>query len=282
MEIPPRRTVFVVGIGGPTCSGKSTLATELAEALNTPFQVASADDYFKIPSDWPTCTHGYADHCEESADTIDHEALTSHLDRVVEQLRNASHDARPRKVGMIRQRTERINDLVFVVVEGFFIFAEARLVGLCDYLIWLDADRGTCFQRASKPRFGHRTATEADFSHRWQGYMDWLPHMIGHLDGAQTGVTKLSEILGETSLGKVAQHVVERLHHVVEHRFHSTLLPANVDSTDEVFKVTLMKTRDGLRHYLVVETVSGRTLVSGQCPDGTAGWFEPGAYPRLF
>ena len=111
----------VIGISGCTRSGKSTLASALAEALGASKTAVIRQDRF--------ASKGLAAQAEggwESTDSIDFKAFR---DAVVEASKSKH----------------------FVIVEGFRAFATPRPLGgvvdLLHHLVWIELSREACYER---------------------------------------------------------------------------------------------------------------------------------------
>ena len=168
---------LVLGISGCTRSGKSTLASALAEALGASKTAVIRQDRFaskrlaaQVESGW------------ESTDSIDFKAFR---DAVVEASKSKH----------------------FVIVEGFRAFASrppGGVVDLLHHLIWIELSREACYER----RMATMPVTEEDFDrHLWPRHDEYrrscfgeggpMPQLI--LDGAKPPTLLLRQVL--VSLG---------------------------------------------------------------------------------
>lgn len=102
----------------------------------------------------------------------------------------------------------------FIIVEGFKIFAEPKLVNTCNYLIWLDADCETCFKRAAKPgRPGHPAegcSREEYEGHRWPAHLEWKDIMWQNATSHPSGPIVLdnSEDADQAELVRLAKETL--------------------------------------------------------------------------
>ena len=168
----------VIGISGCTRSGKSTLASALAEALGASKTAVIRQDRF--------ASKGLAAQAEggwESTDSIDFKAFR---DVVVEASKGSKH---------------------FVIVEGFRAFASrppGGVVDLLHHLVWIELSREACYER----RMATMPVTEEDFDrHLWPLHDEYrrscfgeggpMPQLI--LDGAKPPTLLLRQVL--VSLG---------------------------------------------------------------------------------
>ena len=112
---------LVLGISGCTRSGKSTLASALAEALGASKTAVIRQDRFASKVLAAQAEGGW-----ESTDSIDFKAFR---DAVVEASKGSKH---------------------FVIVEGFRAFASrppGGVVDLLHHLIWIELSREACYER---------------------------------------------------------------------------------------------------------------------------------------
>merc|ERR1711920_1020588 len=66
---------------------------------------------------------------------------------------------------------------VFLIVEGFKLFADKEVVDFCDHLVWLEADVETCAaRRAQRPENPMPAKTYRQ--HAWPAHMEWRQEML--------------------------------------------------------------------------------------------------------
>ena len=167
----------VIGISGCTRSGKSTLASALAEALGASKTAVIRQDRFASNVLAAQAEGGW-----ESTDSIDFKAFR---DAVVEASKSKH----------------------FVIVEGFRAFASrppGGVVDLLHHLVWIELSREACYER----RMATMPVTEEDFDrHLWPRHDEYrrscfgeggpMPQLI--LDGAKPPTLLLRQVL--VSLG---------------------------------------------------------------------------------
>ena len=168
---------LVIGISGCTRSGKSTLASALAEALGASETAVIRQDRFASKRLAAQVEGGW-----ESTDSIDFKAFR---DAVVEASKSKH----------------------FVIVEGFRAFASrppGGVVDLLHHLVWIELSREACYER----RMATMPVTEEDFDrHLWPRHDEYrrscfgeggpMPQLI--LDGAKPPTLLLRQVL--VSLG---------------------------------------------------------------------------------
>ncbi|PVU89174.1 hypothetical protein BB561_005505 [Smittium simulii] len=145
----------ILGIGGPSCSGKTTLAQMLARVLGNSCLV-HADDYYKQPGDIPVhSSSGLPDY--DSPESFDAEAMARAIQSAAAQSTRspASHDS-----AQLSPDPSPASALVFqlgisetrvVVVEGISVLsthkASAPVLSLLSVAVLLDIDYSTALAR---------------------------------------------------------------------------------------------------------------------------------------
>jgi uridine kinase len=129
---------LIIGIGGGSGSGKSTVARKIAEAL-TPASVAfmDMDAYYKHHTELTLDERRHLnwDHPE----AFDLDLLASQLDALArgEAVEKPVYDF----VSHLREdRTVRIPPADVVVIDGILLFVDPSVRDLCDVKIFVDAD----------------------------------------------------------------------------------------------------------------------------------------------
>lgn len=177
-----RRSVAFIGVCGPSASGKSTVCTRLAAALGSPLIAIQADWYFK--PDLPACPS--CPRCWECPSSVDVDLLLSQLAVVAQVL--ASEDAVPTlTIACTKGRTKCLDaegfvgttlsdETVYVVVEGFLLFADPRLVTLLTHCLWLDVDGSTGAMR----RFA-REGNPGPYDDSNRRFVKYKNNFLGHI-----------------------------------------------------------------------------------------------------
>ncbi len=129
---------LIIGIAGGTGSGKSTVARKVADALRgRSAAFIDMDAYYRNFAHLPVEERRRInwDHPE----TIDMELLVGQLERLArgEAVDKPVYDF----VTHTRSpRTERVDAVDVIVVDGILLFVEPRLRDLCDVKVFVDAD----------------------------------------------------------------------------------------------------------------------------------------------
>ncbi|MEM7220800.1 MAG: uridine kinase [Pseudomonadota bacterium] len=129
---------FCIGIGGGSCSGKTTLAAHLAEQLGAAnCAVLCFDDYY-VSVGMAAAADTNFDH----PDAIDWALLSQQLDRFkagqaidVPVYDFATHTR--------TERTRRVEPRPLVILEGILALAHADLRALYDHAVFVDCDEAT-------------------------------------------------------------------------------------------------------------------------------------------
>ena len=159
-ELKPAPPVVVIGISGPTRSGKSSLARALASRLGVDPEAIVCQDSFWRRAVQVTTESGTIFSEEEPACT-DHGAFAQAIQRAVESVQVAtasSSAAAPPAV---------------VIAEGFQLLHDARVRDqLSKPFVVLDLTREQCIQRRSAPRSAS-FATPRSPQHTTHGHASW-------------------------------------------------------------------------------------------------------------
>lgn len=154
---PGSRRVFFIGIGGPSCSGKTTLAKRLAAALNSPLKPVPLDGYF-VPGRMPK--HPKFGQNWETPEGVDFKLLLQDLNLIEERM--SCTEAVPSSLIVKANPSRGGGDIiregmagsplepgapVIVVVEGFLLFYERAVSSMFDCALWVQADCETCCSR---------------------------------------------------------------------------------------------------------------------------------------
>lgn len=179
LDDPSSHRVFFIGIAGPSCSGKTTLATRLCAALNSPLNPVPLDGYF-VPSRMPR--HPKYGQNWETPEGLDFPALLQDLHLIEGTLSSTEAvpssltiKAAPNRGGgqMIRKGMENRKlepgAPVVVIVEGFLLFYDTAVSSMFDCTLWVQADCATCASRRQR-----REAPEVPAAQ----FQDWYAGLV--------------------------------------------------------------------------------------------------------
>jgi uridine kinase len=121
---------IIVGIVGPSCSGKSTIVKEILKS-NPNIVRLKLDNYWNDEKTFPK-THGYTNW--ERPENLNLELLYKNIKEL--------HQGKPTKVPICKKmqfnhfETFEIN--LIIIVEGFLLFYDKRITNLLDLKIYVD------------------------------------------------------------------------------------------------------------------------------------------------
>ncbi|MBS1703742.1 MAG: uridine kinase [Armatimonadetes bacterium] len=160
-------SVRVIGIGGGTGSGKSTIANALAERLDA--AVMRIDDYYR-PFDHLTFAEREKINFD-APESIDHHLLHDHLSRLVE-----GQPVEKPHYDFSRHTRAVFGDLVHpkpvVIVEGLFALHWAEINRLYHTSIFVETPRDIRFSRRLKRDIEERGRDEADVTFRFHSHVN--------------------------------------------------------------------------------------------------------------
>lgn len=140
-----KNEVIIIGIAGPSGSGKSLLASTIVNELgSSKVVVISEDSYYKDLGDMPMKVRSELNF--DHPDSLDHELLKEHL----AQLQAGQEVAIPQYDHSTHSRlheTKLISNHTIIVLEGILLFVEPELRDLMDIRIFIDTPLDICFIR---------------------------------------------------------------------------------------------------------------------------------------
>ena len=140
-----KNTGILIGITGPSGSGKSLIAQSISTILSTDdVVILHEDSYYKDLSDIPfnERTRYNFDH----PNSFEHSLLIQHLIDLKEG-KKIEHPVYDYKTHTRRKETRRIGPYRIIILEGILIFAVPKLRELMNYKIYLNTPLDTCFIR---------------------------------------------------------------------------------------------------------------------------------------
>ncbi|MBW5802436.1 uridine kinase [Coxiella endosymbiont of Ornithodoros amblus] len=140
-----KNNIIIIGISGPSASGKSLLANTLVNELGSDqVVVISEDSYYKDLGDMPFEERAKINY--DHPDSLDHALLYEHLLQL--QQGNAiavpCYDhSRHRRL----KKTKTVGRHRIIVLEGILLFVEAQLREIMDIRIFMDTSLDICLLR---------------------------------------------------------------------------------------------------------------------------------------
>jgi len=223
--------MLTVGLGGGSCSGKTSIARKLLELLPSSV-VLHQDSYYRNESDSGHVLH-------PGTNSIDWEVLQAfHMDRMVLDAKSAlaSHQKRtyrkppsatsPSRRSLssleaalpthIVSALENVSHLPLLMIEGICVLNEPRLAEMCHLKFFLEIDEGTCrARRETRGEWGE----EHDDSECWSETPEYFRQVAwpGYLSNRQ-GLSNLPGVIFlDSTTSTVDQQLVEVLNRVLSH-----------------------------------------------------------------
>lgn len=133
-----KKKVIVIGIGGISRAGKSTLRNFLVERIN-PIGMFHVDDYLISPiKKWD---EKIQDYIEDWEDPIGHD-----LDRMQKEMKALKESA-------INNLESESQEVKFIIAEGFLIYNRKDIADLIDVKISFVIDKELCRERRKNTKF---------------------------------------------------------------------------------------------------------------------------------
>jgi len=145
----------IIGIAGPSSSGKTELSRQLAQRLpGTP--IVSLDSYYRGMEEIPLEERKKVNF--DHPDSLDWELLHEHLQAIAagrafeEPVYSFADYARTTE-------TKRIEAGEFLIVEGLFVLYWPELRGMLDTKVYVETDPAVCFERRLRRDVAERGRT---------------------------------------------------------------------------------------------------------------------------
>ncbi|XP_064357057.1 LOW QUALITY PROTEIN: carnosine N-methyltransferase-like [Dromaius novaehollandiae] len=182
--------VLVVGLGGVTNGGKTTLAEKLKKILPN-CDIISQDDFFKPESEVETDQHGF-----KLYDVLD--AL--YMDEMVKSIHSQMNSPASLRVLTEESQTTCINpknteDVYILIVEGFLLYNYEPLNELWDRRYFLTFPYEECKRRRRTNMHERVNRTERQFRSLPANQQSLLPQFLPHLDKIRKCIDHNQQIL---------------------------------------------------------------------------------------
>jgi uridine kinase len=164
MKPSDRMKPHIIGITGPSSSGKTELARQLARKLPGT-SIVSLDSYYRGMEEIGLEARKKANF--DHPDALDWPLLRQHLESMSagqsfdEPVYSFADYARTAE-------TRRIEPSEFVIVEGLFVFHWTELRALLDTKVYVETDPGVCFNRRLKRDVAERGRTPESVCEQYQ------------------------------------------------------------------------------------------------------------------
>lgn len=244
------RAVRIIAVGGASASGKSTVASELNTMLGSPIEVFTADG-FGAPVQ---CTlQGERSKCFEEPSSVDWDLLVAQLRKVVDILSDPAIEhvpeiviqRRPHK-GPLSVSKDRVGaplgaGPVYILLEGFLLFTDARVCEMLQAAVWLDIDEATAarrrFEREGRGTWDPDDATcreyltgEKDpcghnYMHVWKHHLINMPRQKENLGSKLVGSIEVSALPTAAVVAEASRLLSPYMH------IPSTVMPLTCSAT---------------------------------------------------
>lgn len=139
------QNIIIIGIAGPSASGKSLLANTIVNELGSDqVVVISEDSYYKDSQHLSFEEREKTNY--DHPDSFDHELLCEHL-RLLQQGQSVEIPIYSHAQHLRCKETRAIGRHTIIVLEGILLFSEKQLRELMDIRIFMSAPLDVCLSR---------------------------------------------------------------------------------------------------------------------------------------
>lgn len=163
---------FVVGISGPSCSGKTIVAKRFALLAPEEIPVVRVDSYYRDLSSIPPEERESVNFDSPSA--IDFDLLVDQLNGIIEGEEVhvpvydfSSHERRAVRESLPVRLPAAVGRRSVLVVEGLHLLGDPRMRPIIEFFVFIDADLETCLHRRLKRDTVKRGRTEDSIIRRF-------------------------------------------------------------------------------------------------------------------
>ena len=157
--------VFIIGICGGTCSGKSTISEKLKDYYKkTGVNKINTDSYYKDHSDLSFKERSQINF--DHPNSIDFELLIKHLNNLIKN-NSIKKPVYSYKSHKRLKKNKLLKPKRIIILEGLHIFCNAELINLIDFGLFLNLDSVTRLERRIKRDINERGRTEEEVINRF-------------------------------------------------------------------------------------------------------------------
>ena len=143
--------MYIIGITGLSCSGKTTLSQKLQAALgNDSCLLISMDDYYKelTQEQYAILHNDEAAINFDTPESINFQLLKKNLNDIKSNSENTWLPKFDLASCVITTWTHLpANKYKFIIIEGLFVFSDPEIVDLCNLKIWVETSEYICALR---------------------------------------------------------------------------------------------------------------------------------------
>ncbi|SCV03943.1 LAME_0H14488g1_1 [Lachancea meyersii CBS 8951] len=146
--IPPWTTPYIIGVGGTSGSGKTSVAVKITASINTPWTVLiSLDNFYKplTPEQHELAVNNQFDF--DTPDAVDLDLAYECIKSLKEGKKTSIPMYSFTNHNRIPGKTISIYGSSVVVIEGIYALYDPRLLELMDLKIYVDVDLDVCLAR---------------------------------------------------------------------------------------------------------------------------------------
>lgn len=176
---------IILGIAGPSASGKSLLANTIVNGLGSDqVVIISEDSYYKDNGHLPFEEREKINY--DHPDAFDHALLVEHLKKLQQgetvQIPTYSHSKHVRL-----PQTREVGGHAIIIVEGILLFSEENLRNLMDIRIFMSAPLDVCLIRRLKRDVVERHRSVESVLHQYETtvrpmYLQFIEPSSRHAD----------------------------------------------------------------------------------------------------
>ena len=160
------KQAIIIGIAGPSASGKSLLANTIVNELGSDqVVVISEDSYYKDNSHLPLAEREKINY--DHPDSFDHALLCEHLGKLQQgesvEIPVYSHSKHIRL-----PETRTVGDHTIIVLEGILLFSDKPLREIMDIRIFMSAPLDVCLSRRLKRDVVERQRSFESVLHQYE------------------------------------------------------------------------------------------------------------------
>ncbi|MDG1032578.1 MAG: uridine kinase [Flavobacteriaceae bacterium] len=157
--------VFIIGICGGTCSGKSTISQKVKDYYKEKgVNKINTDSYYKDHSKLSFYERSQINF--DHPDSIDFELLIEHIKSLIKNksIREPVYSYKSHKR---LKKNKLLKPKKIIILEGLHIFCNAELINLIDFGLFLNLDSSTRLNRRIKRDINERGRTKQEVINRF-------------------------------------------------------------------------------------------------------------------
>jgi nicotinamide/nicotinate riboside kinase len=191
--------VFVIGLGGVTCSGKTTMSDQLSKYLSSQYnnvRVIDLDSYARDEND-PKHIH------LPELNHKDWESLTSlHVDRFISDIKSIINN----------------NHNNVLIIEGFLIYSIDELKSIFNLSYYFDLNFDECRKRRNRRTYNPPDPPNYFDKHVWPSYLIAKKQAFDQIEN-------LTQIDSTQPLDEIFQRIINDVNIIIKNERNSSFAP---------------------------------------------------------